>query len=155
MADWEAKIQVMAEQVLNSNITNIGGVPTRTLVLINKLFELSGSTDRNLLEIWPDLEVFFHGGVSFAPYRPQFGQDSRNSAWVESGPCAAEHPGGHRHTCPSPTIARSALQPLDVVLAVPSDAGPIHPWYGQLGELAAVVPRAARGLAMRCGSCQT
>lgn len=72
MPEWESKIQTMAEQVLNLNITSIAGVPTWTLVLINKLFEMSGSDTRNLLDIWPSLEVFFHGGVSFKPYRQQF-----------------------------------------------------------------------------------
>ena len=49
-------------------------MPTWTLVLIHKLFELSGRDTRDLHEIWPSLEVFFHGGVSFKPYRKQFEQ---------------------------------------------------------------------------------
>ncbi|MEM7035419.1 MAG: GH3 auxin-responsive promoter family protein [Bacteroidota bacterium] len=71
MPEWESKIQAMAERVLNMNITSIAGVPTWTIVLINKLFEMAG-TERDLHEIWPSLEVFFHGGVSFKPYRRQF-----------------------------------------------------------------------------------
>lgn len=74
MSEWESKIQSMAEHVLNMNITSIAGVPTWTLVLIHKLFELSGRDTRDLHEIWPSLEVFFHGGVSFKPYRKQFEQ---------------------------------------------------------------------------------
>ncbi|MEM1000707.1 MAG: GH3 auxin-responsive promoter family protein [Bacteroidota bacterium] len=72
MGEWEGKIQRIAEETRQQRITNLGGVPTWTLVLINKLFELTGTTSRNLLEIWPNLEVFFHGGVSFKPYRKQF-----------------------------------------------------------------------------------
>lgn len=70
MGEWETKIRTIAENVLNMNITSMAGVPTWTLVLIKKLFELSGKD--NLLEIWPSLEIFFHGGVSFKPYRSQF-----------------------------------------------------------------------------------
>lgn len=72
MGEWESKIQAIADQVLNLNVTSIAGVPTWTLVLIHKLFEMSGTGTRNLKDIWPGLEVFFHGGVSFKPYRKQF-----------------------------------------------------------------------------------
>lgn len=71
ISDWEVKIQAMAESVLPLNITSIAGIPTWTLMLINKLFELSNFETRNLNDIWPDLEVFFHGGVSIKPYHAQ------------------------------------------------------------------------------------
>lgn len=71
MAEWESKIQKMAEHVFKQNVTSIAGVPTWTLVLFKKLFELHGDS-RNILDVWPNLEVFFHGGVSFEPYRDQF-----------------------------------------------------------------------------------
>lgn len=72
MAEWEAKIDRMAKETLHENITMVAGVPTWTLVLINKLFELGRIRSRNLLEVWPNLEVFFHGAVNFTPYRAQF-----------------------------------------------------------------------------------
>lgn len=72
MGEWESKIQTMAEQLIQTDVTSIAGVPTWTLVLINKMFEITGNANRNLLDIWPNLEVFFHGGVSFKPYRQQF-----------------------------------------------------------------------------------
>ncbi|MFA8301386.1 MAG: GH3 auxin-responsive promoter family protein [Hyphomicrobiales bacterium] len=70
MEEWEEKIHKMASITLNHNVTSISGVPSWTMVLIKKIFELS-NTD-NLNDIWPNLEVFFHGGVSFDPYRDQF-----------------------------------------------------------------------------------
>jgi len=70
MDDWEKKIEAMAQATLHENVTNISGVPTWTLVLIKRLFELSGKD--NLHDIWPDLELYIHGGVSFTPYRDQF-----------------------------------------------------------------------------------
>lgn len=70
MPEWENKIEQMAQITSNHNVTSISGVPSWTLVLIQKIFELKGVN--NLAEVWPDLEVFFHGGVSFDPYRNQF-----------------------------------------------------------------------------------
>ncbi len=68
--DWEEKLELMAQTTLKQNVTNIAGVPTWTLVLIKRLFELTGKDD--LSEIWPELELYVHGGVNFEPYREQF-----------------------------------------------------------------------------------
>jgi len=70
MENWEEKIEVMARETLKENITSIVGVPTWTIVLIQRLFELTGKD--NLAEIWPDLELYIHGGVGFNPYRNLF-----------------------------------------------------------------------------------
>jgi hypothetical protein len=72
MSEWEDKILTMAESVRDLNITSIAGIPTWTLLLMNKLFEMEGAGNRNLFDIWPGLEVYFHGGVSMKPYRHQF-----------------------------------------------------------------------------------
>lgn len=70
MGDWEEKIEKLARETARENVTNIAGVPTWTILLIQKVVELSGK--RNILDIWPNLEVFFHGAVSFTPYRSVF-----------------------------------------------------------------------------------
>ncbi len=70
MENYEEKIEMMAQETLKKNITHIAGVPTWTVVLIKRLFELAG-TD-NLADIWPNMELYIHGGVSFTPYRDQF-----------------------------------------------------------------------------------
>lgn len=70
MEEWEQKIEMMAHSTLHENVTYIAGVPTWTTVLIKRLFEIAG-TD-NLHEIWPNMELYIHGGVSFKPYRKQF-----------------------------------------------------------------------------------
>jgi hypothetical protein len=70
MDKWEEKIEKMAQSTIKENITNIAGVPSWTLVLANRILEITGKN--NLLEIWPNLELFMHGGVSFTPYRDQF-----------------------------------------------------------------------------------
>jgi len=70
MSEWEEKILKMANSTILENVTSIAGVPSWTLVLIKKIFEITGKS--NLMDIWPNLEAFFHGGVSFVPYKEQF-----------------------------------------------------------------------------------
>jgi hypothetical protein len=70
MDEWEQKIEKMAQATLDDNVTNISGVPSWTLVLVKRILELAGK--KSLHEVWPNLELFVHGGVSFVPYREQF-----------------------------------------------------------------------------------
>lgn len=70
MDEWEEKIDRMVEVTSEENVTNISGVPTWMIVLLEKILERKNAS--NLLEIWPNLEVFFHGAVSFTPYRELF-----------------------------------------------------------------------------------
>lgn len=67
MSDWEVKLDAIANSVLKENVGCLTGVPSWMLVLLNYCLQKSGKS--NLHEIWPDLEVFFHGGISFSPYR--------------------------------------------------------------------------------------
>jgi len=70
MGNWEEKIEKMAVETASVNVTNIAGVPTWTALLIQRIVALKKKD--NILEIWPDLEVFFHGAVAFKPYRNLF-----------------------------------------------------------------------------------
>ena len=72
MSEWENKIEKIAQNTINVNITNLSGVPSWMLVVIKRVLEIKGK--QSLEEVWPNLEVFFHGGVSFAPYREQYRQ---------------------------------------------------------------------------------
>lgn len=72
MSEWEEKIEKIARTTIQENVTYIAGVPTWTIVLIKRILELSGAN--NISEVWPNLEVYVHGGVSFKPYRAQFEQ---------------------------------------------------------------------------------
>ncbi len=67
---WEEKLEVYTKTTVKENVTNIAGVPSWNLVLIKHILKHTG--ENNLLEIWPNLELFTHGGVSFKPYRKQF-----------------------------------------------------------------------------------
>ncbi|RZL46609.1 MAG: GH3 auxin-responsive promoter family protein [Pedobacter sp.] len=70
MDNYEEKMDKMAEATIKENVTNISGVPTWTIVLAKKVLEMTGKN--NLLEVWPNLELYFHGAVNFTPYRDQF-----------------------------------------------------------------------------------
>lgn len=72
MPDFEEKIERMARQCSQQDVVMIGGVPTWTVVLFRKILELTGKS--NMLEVWPNFQVYIHGGVSFTPYRDQFRQ---------------------------------------------------------------------------------
>jgi len=70
MDNWEEKITLLASETAKVNVTNIAGVPTWTVLLIQRILELEQKS--NILEIWPNLEVFFHGAVAFQPYKNLF-----------------------------------------------------------------------------------
>mgnify|MGYP000087160367 FL=1 len=70
MSEWESKIEKMARSTINEDVLIIAGVPSWTMVLAKKVLEISGKS--NLKEVWPNLELFMHGGVSFEPYKNEF-----------------------------------------------------------------------------------
>ena len=72
LSDFEVKRDRMAKEVISQNVTNISGVPSWMLSVLLRVMELSGK--KYLQEVWQNLEVFFHGGISFTPYREQYEQ---------------------------------------------------------------------------------
>ena len=70
LEDFEEKLDLITKSTVNENVTSISGVPSWYLVLIKQILAFTGKN--NLLDVWPNLEVFFHGGISFTPYREQY-----------------------------------------------------------------------------------
>ena len=70
LSDFETKRDRIAREAMGRNVTNLSGVPSWMLSVMNRVLEITGKD--NLLEVWPNLEVFFHGGVAFTPYREQY-----------------------------------------------------------------------------------
>src|SRR5690606_4645702 len=70
MSDWEVKMRAIVNETIQEDVTSIMGVPSWMLVLLNNVLESTGK--ENLFEVWPNLEVYFHGGVSFNPYIEQY-----------------------------------------------------------------------------------
>ena len=70
ISDFEEKREKIARQCLNANVTNISGVPSWMMSVLMRVMELSGK--QHLQDVWPNLEVFFHGGIAFTPYRKAY-----------------------------------------------------------------------------------
>src|SRR5699024_10027929 len=70
MKDWDEKLKAIAQAVIHENVTSLAGVPSWMLVLLNNILKETGR--ENLLQLWPNLEVYFHGGVNFSPYVAQY-----------------------------------------------------------------------------------
>lgn len=70
MDEWESKIEKLAQSTIQENVTSMAGVPTWLIVLLKRILEITGKA--NIKEVWPGLELYMHGGVSFVPYRHQF-----------------------------------------------------------------------------------
>ena len=72
MDEWESKIEKQAQSTINENVTSMAGVPTLLIVLLKRILEITGK--KTVKEVWPSLELYMHGGVSFVPYKKQFEQ---------------------------------------------------------------------------------
>jgi hypothetical protein len=70
MDNWETKLQEIVDETIKENVTSLAGVPSWMLVLLNQVLETT--QNKHLLEVWENLEVYFHGGVSFEPYKDQY-----------------------------------------------------------------------------------
>jgi len=70
MHDWEYKMQAIVDETIKERVTSLAGVPSWMLVLLNNVLETTGK--ESLFEVWPHLEAYFHGGVSFEPYGSQY-----------------------------------------------------------------------------------
>ncbi|ALM21308.1 hypothetical protein AAT17_08745 [Nonlabens sp. MIC269] len=70
LADWETKLPAIVNETVKERVTSLAGVPSWMMVLLNKVLETTGKD--NILQVWPDMEVFFHGGVSFDPYIEEY-----------------------------------------------------------------------------------
>jgi hypothetical protein len=70
MDEWESKIEKLAQSTILENVTSMAGVPTWLIVLLKRILEITGK--QTIKEVWPSLELYMHGGVSFVPYKQQF-----------------------------------------------------------------------------------
>ena len=84
LADFEVKRDLIAREAMGKNVTNISGVPSWMLSVLNRMQEVTGKQD--ISDVWPNLEVFFHGGVAFTPYRERYKEiiSSPNMHYMET-----------------------------------------------------------------------
>lgn len=72
MPEWEAKMQLLTKGCMTKDVTNLSGVPSWMMGVLKNVLKETGKKD--ISEVWPNLEVFFHGGIAFGPYREQYRQ---------------------------------------------------------------------------------
>ncbi len=70
MDKWDEKIEKISNAIINENLVSLAGVPSWMLLIMKRVLEITGK--KSIVEVWPDMEVYFHGGVNFAPYKEQF-----------------------------------------------------------------------------------
>ncbi len=134
LEDYEEKINRMAEETVKRNITHIAGVPTWTVVLIEKLFEMTGKD--NLADIWPNIELYIHGGVSFTPYREQFKQLIRKEdMWYMETYNASEGFFGIQHSLYNPEMLLMLDYGIFYEFMPMDEYGKAHPKTVQLNQV--------------------
>jgi len=84
MSNWEEKLEALAQSTLKEDVGILTGVPSWTLILLNRILEITGA--KNITEVWPNLELYMHGGVNFKPYKSQFASliPSTNMNYVDT-----------------------------------------------------------------------
>ena len=70
--EWEYKLKAIIDETINQNVTSLAGIPSWMTVLLNKILEKSGK--KSVFEIWPEIEVYFHGGINYNPYKSHFNE---------------------------------------------------------------------------------
>lgn len=147
MADWHDKLPALVEAAIRANVTNISGVPSWFLTVLRRILETTGASQ--IHDIWPNLEVFFHGGISFLPYREQYDAiiDPRRMRYLET------YNASEGFFAIQDTTESRAMKLLTdagvfyefIPLSDPS-AQPIPAWEVVEGEIYAMVITACNGL---------
>ncbi len=151
MPDWRAKVDRLVEESIKTDVTNISGVPSWFLTVLRRIMERTGAG--SIHEVWPGLEVFFHGGISFAPYRDQYAAitDTARMHYLETYNASE----GFFAVADTPDPAAGMLMMLDAgiffeFIPVAADGEPYpaarHAWSVEPGRTYALVISAPNGL---------
>lgn len=147
MPDWTEKLPALALAAVNRNITNISGVPSWFYTVLIKIMELKGAD--NIHQVWPNLEVFFHGGIAFGPYRKQYQAitDTSKMRYIENYN-ASEGFFAVQDTLEGNGVMR-LLTDVDCFyefLPLQGDSKPLPAWDVEPGECYALIITASNGL---------
>lgn len=150
MADWHKKLPALVAEASNANITNISGVPSWFLTVLRETITANNAT--TIHDVWPSLEVFFHGGISFNPYRTEYfaiTDASRMHYWenynASEGFFAAQHtPGRADMLLLMDCGVFYEFIPVDNLSDI--EAQPIPAWEVESGKTYALVITACNGL---------
>lgn len=145
MEDWNAKLPALVEAAADADVTNISGVPSWFLTVIRRVMESKGASE--LHEVWPNLEVFFHGGISFAPYRGLYNSliDPERMSYLETYNASegffavADATGSQKMRLLTDAGVFYEFQPV-------GGGEPVPAWKVKEGEIYAVIITASNGL---------
>lgn len=147
LPDWHEKLPALVNAAIKADVTNISGVPSWFLTVLNKVLETTGAS--RIHDVWPNLEVFFHGGISFLPYRAQYDAiiDPRRMRYLET------YNASEGFFAVQDTAHSRAMKLLidagvfyEFIPADNPDASPIPAWQVRQGQIYAMVITAANGL---------
>lgn len=150
LEDWSEKLPLLVKASAHENITNISGVPSWFMTVIRNVIEYTGAD--NIHDVWPNLEVFFHGGIAFGPYREQYARltDPAKMHYIETYNASegffAVQTSAERHSMQLLLDAGVFFEfmPLD---ADPADnSAPLPPWKIEQGQTYALLLTSCNGL---------
>lgn len=147
MSDWHEKLPALVEKAIRADVTNISGVPSWFLTVLREMLKRTGASE--IHDIWPNLEVFFHGGIAFGPYRDQYDAIITPGRMHYMETYNASEGFFAVQDCPD---CRSMLLLMDVgtfyefIPADTPDADPVPAWEVEPGRIYALVISSCNGL---------
>lgn len=150
MEDWTRKLPLLAEAAARENVTNISGVPSWFMTVLRRIIESTGAD--TIHDVWPNLEVFFHGGISFDPYRQQYARltDPARMRYLETYNASegffAVQTSRERHSMQLLLDAGVFYEFLPLGADPADPAAPLPAWAVEPGHTYALIISACNGL---------
>lgn len=147
MADWHEKLPALVKESAKANVTNISGVPSWFLTVLRSLLAESGAS--SVHEVWPNLEVFFHGGIAFGPYRDEYmsiTDRGRMSYWENYNASEGFFSAQHEPDNPAMLLLADAGVFYEFIPADNPAAAPIPLWEVEKGKKYSLVITSCNGL---------
>lgn len=147
MADWDEKLPALVEAGRKANVTNIAGVPSWFLTVLRRILERTGA--RTIHEVWPNLEVFFHGGIAFGPYRAEYDAitDKSKMHYQENYNASEGFFGVQAEASPGPMMLLTDCSVFYEFLPLGADESEVLPaWMVETGKVYELIITCCNGL---------
>lgn len=147
LPDWEVKLPLLAEAAAKADVRSISGVPSWFLAVLKRVLEITGAD--NIHQVWPNLEVFFHGGIAFGPYREQYGRitdPSRMRYWENYNASEGFFAVQERPGSPEMGLLMNAGVFYEFLPADNPQSAPIPAWEVIPGEVYELLVTSSNGL---------
>lgn len=147
MADWEKKLPALVEASLHADVRSISGVPSWFLTVLKRVVERAGAS--TIHDVWPNLEVFFHGGIAFGPYRGQYARITRGEKmhyWENYNASEGFFGVQARPGSPAMRLLMNTDVFYEFVSVADPSAPPVPAWEVMQGEVYALLITSSNGL---------